>query len=164
MQLQIIRKVRWLHSDIVKYNSSSYIIAIYHQRIETFTTWLCEQGHGCERVVQKAATGAAIPGAILYHDFFLNRDHRQSCDAFANSTPQRISHALQHRGTRRLYRLDQGKCENPQIIRKSRLWNDNDVIKLSIYSVPIAISNDSSSRNHCFYKHIREKESIRKKT
>lgn len=37
------------------------------------------------------------------------------------------------------------------------------IIKLSIFSAPIAISNDSSSRNHCFYKHIREKKSITEK-
>lgn len=144
MQLQIIRNVRSLHSDIVQsWNNSDspytsrYIIVDVVESRNVHHTWLCKQGHGCERVVQKAATGAVVPGAVLYHDFFLNRDHRQSPDALADSAPQCVSHALQHRGTRRLHRLDQGKYENPQTIPKSRLRNDNDVIKLSIYSVSI---------------------------
>lgn len=80
MQLQIIQNIRSLHSDIVRSWNITVILHIlsWYIVIESRNVyhWLCKQGHGCERVVQKAATGAAIPGAVFYHSFFLNRDHR----------------------------------------------------------------------------------------
>lgn len=69
------------------------------------------QGHGRERVVPEAAAGPTVSGAVLHDDFLLGRDCRQSRDPLADPAPQRVPHALQHRGVSRLHRFDQGERE-----------------------------------------------------
>lgn len=72
---------------------------------------VCPQGHGCERVVQEAAASSTVSGAVLHHDFLLGRDHRQSRDPLTDPAPQRVPHAVQHRGVSRLHCFNQGERE-----------------------------------------------------
>lgn len=86
--------------------------------------WFCGQDHGCERVVQEAAAGATLPSAVLHHGLFLGRDRHQSYNALPDFASQRLSHALQHRGTCWLHRFDQGKRESH--ICQSRSQSDTN--------------------------------------
>lgn len=82
-----------------------------YDKIGTFTCMVLLQGHGCERMVQKTTAGPVVPGPVLHHRFLPRRDSRQPCDSFTDIATQRLSYAVQHYCTCRLYRINQGKFQ-----------------------------------------------------
>jgi len=62
-------------------------------------------------VLQEITAGATVSSAVFYYGFLLGRDRRQSHNTLVDLVAKRLSYTLQLRGTRRLYRFDQGKHE-----------------------------------------------------